>query len=98
MLTELQENFIALEKKKIEVKKYFDELQAATEAVEKEIGVGGHFQDAEGTVYKIVIPDGRFVQFSHIGYQRTRRINLDEKKGDLSLSGARELGYIVEGK
>lgn len=98
MLTEAQESFITLEKKKVEIKKYFDELKVATEAVEKEIGVDGHFQDAEGTVYKIVIPNGRFVQFDHIGYQRTRRLHLDEKKGDLSLSGARELGYIVEGK
>lgn len=98
MLSEAQRKFIELEKKKNEVKKYFEDLQVATEALAEEIGVGGHFQDEEGTVYQIVVPEGRFVKFEQIGYQRTRRAHLDEKKGDLSLSKARELGYTVEGK
>lgn len=97
-LSEAQAKFVELEKKKNEVKKYFEELETATKAVAEEIGVGGHFQDAEGTVYQIVIPEGRFVKFDKIGYQRTRRAFLDEKKGDLSLTAARELGYLVEGK
>ena len=97
-LTEAQAKFIELEKKKNEVKKYFEELEKATQALANEIGVGGHFQDSEGTVYQVVIPEGRFVKFDKIGYQRTRRAFLDEKKGDLSLTAARELGYIVEGK
>ena len=95
-MTEAQARFIELEKKKNEVKKYFEELQEATLALAEEVGVGGHFQDEEGTVYQIVVPEGRFVKFDKIGYQRTRRT--DEKKGDLSLSKARELGYVVEGK
>ncbi len=98
MLTEIKRKFIELDKKKTEVKKYFEELQEATEAVAKEVGVDGHFQDEEGTVYKVVVPAGRFVKFEQIGCQRTRRAFLDEKKGDLSLTAARELGYVVEGK
>lgn len=93
-MTEAQVKFIALEKKKEEIKKYFDELTAATEAVAKEIGIGGMFQDAEGTVYHIVIPDGRFVHFDKIGYERTRRAG--EKQGSLALKTARERGFVVE--
>ena len=88
------QRFIELEKRKAEVKKYFDDLQDAVQAVAEEIGIGGHFQDSEGTVYQICIPEGRFVQFQHVGYLRTRREG--EKKGDLSLTKARELGYEVE--
>jgi hypothetical protein len=98
MLSETQKKFIELEKKKAEVKKYFDELTEATKALAEEVGVGGHFQDEEGIVYQVVVPEGRFVKFEQIGYQRTRRAHLDEAKGDLSMTKARELGYIVEGK
>ena len=93
-MTEAQKKFIALEKRKEEVKKYFEELEEATKAVAKEIGIDGMFQDGEGTVYKIVVPEGRFVKFDQIGYERTRR--LGEKKGSLSLTDARERGFVVE--
>lgn len=93
-MTEAQKKFIALEKRKEEVKKYFEELEEATKAVAKEIGIDGMFQDGEGTVYKIVVPEGRFVKFDQIGYERTRRQG--EKKGSLSLTDARERGFVVE--
>lgn len=88
------QQFIELEKKKEEIKQYFKELQTALEAVQAEVGVGGSFQDGDGTVYQVVIPEGRYVAFDKIGYQRTRREG--EKRGDLSLTKARELGYEVE--
>ncbi len=93
-MTEAQKKFVALEKRKEEVKKYFDELAAATEAVSKEIGINGYFQDTEGTVYKIVIPEGRFVAFDKLGYERTRRAG--ERQGSLSLKEAKEQGFVVE--
>lgn len=93
-MTDAQMKFVSLEKRKEEVKRFFEELKLATEAVSKEIGIGGYFQDKEGTVYKIVVPEGRFVAFDRIGYQRTRRSN--EKRGDLSLTEAREAGFSVE--
>jgi hypothetical protein len=93
-MTEAQQKFVALEKRKEEVKKFFEELAAATEAVAKEIGVNGYFQDQEGTVYKIVIPEGRFVAFDKIGYERTRRQG--ERQGSLSLKEAKEQGFVVE--
>lgn len=88
------QKFIELEKKKAEVKRYFDELNQALEEVVTQIGIGGHFQDLEGTVYQIVIPEGRFVHYEKYGYVRTRREG--EKRGDLSLIKAKELGYIVD--
>lgn len=94
MLTDAQKKFIELEKKKEEVKAYFDQLNQAVEEVAKEIGVGGYFQDQEGTVYKIVVPEGKFVYFEKLSYERTRRAG--EKSGSLSLKEAREKGYTVE--
>jgi len=88
------QRFIELDKKKAEVKKFFDEYKAAVEAVVAEIKVGGHFQDGEGTVYQTIIPEGRFVSFDKFSIARTRREG--EKRGDLSLTKARELGYEVE--
>ena len=93
-LSENMKRFVELEKKKEEVKKYFDELQVAISAVEAEIGIDGFFQDEQGTVYKIVIPEGRYVAFDKIGYERTRRQG--ERQGSLSLKEAKEKGFNVE--
>lgn len=86
--------FIELDKKKADVKKFFEEYKAAVDAVVEEVGVGGHFQDADGTVYQTTIPEGRFVAFDKFTVNRTRREG--EKRGDLSLTKARDLGYEVE--
>lgn len=95
-MTEAQKKFVALEKQKEQVKQYFENLKNAVEEVSKEIGINGYFQDEEGTVYKVVIPEGKFVTFEHISYVRTRR--LDEKRGDLSLKEAQEAGFNVPTK
>ena len=96
MMTEAQKKFVELEKKKEEVKKYFDDLKNAVEAVSKEIGIGGYFQDSEGTVYKVVEPEGTLLTYDKISYIRTRR--MDEKRGDLSLKEAEEAGFVVQKK
>lgn len=89
------QKFIELERKKTDVKRYFEELKKATEEVVKEIGVGAYFQDpTDNTVYKIVEPEGRFVNYERFGYVRTRRA--DEKRGDLSLKEAQEAGFDVK--
>jgi hypothetical protein len=90
-VTEAQKKFVELERKKEEVKKFFDELAVATEAVVKEIGVNGFFQDEQGIVYKVVIPEGKFVYFEKFSYVRTRRPH--EKRGDLSMKEAEAAGY-----
>ena len=95
-MTEAQAKFVKLEKQKEEVKKFFEELKLATLAVQAEIGLNGYFQDNEGTVYKIVEPEGKFVTFDKISYVRTRR--LDEKRGDLSIKDAEAAGFNVPTK
>ena len=95
-LTEAQAKFVELEKQKEKVKQYFNDLEAAAEELVNEHGVDFMFQDPEGTVYKLVIPTGRFVNYPRYGYQRTRR--LDEKRGDLSLKDAEKAGFMIERK
>ena len=92
-MTPAQQRFVELEKKKEEVKKFFEDLKNANEEVAKEVGINGYFQDNEGTVYKVVVPEGKFVTFDKIGYNRTRRNG--EKRGDLSLTEAEAAGYTV---
>ena len=69
-------------------------MKEATEAVVKEVGVGGHFQDTDGTVYQVEESTGKFVYFDRFEIKRTRRAG--EKAGSLSLTKAKELGYAVE--
>ena len=92
-MTEAQRRFVELERKKEEVKKYFDELNLAVEAVSKEVGVNGFFQDDQGIVYKVVVPEGKFVHFEKISYTRTRRSH--EKRGDLSMKEAEAAGFML---
>ncbi len=96
-VSSIQRNFIDLDKRfNAEIKPFLDAYRAAKEAVAIEIGIDGNFQDEEGTVYQAAIPTGRFVAFERYAVQRTRREG--ETKGDLSMTAARELGYLVEGK
>jgi hypothetical protein len=90
-MTEAQKRFVELERKKEDIKKYFDELNQAVEAVSKEIGINGMFQDDQGIVYKVVIPEGKFVHFEKISYVRTRRAH--ETRGDLSMKEAESAGF-----
>lgn len=91
------QRFIELERKKAEVKKYFDELKQATEELVAELGVNTYFQDpTDGTVFKLIIPDGKFVTFEKYSYVRTRREG--EKRGDLSLKEAQEAGFNLGDK
>jgi hypothetical protein len=90
-MTEAQKKFVELERKKEEVKKYFDELNAACLAVSKEVGINGYFQDDHGIVYKVVVPEGKFVHFEQISYKRTKRPH--ERAGDLSMKEAESVGF-----
>lgn len=92
-MTENQRKFVELEKKKEEVKKYFEELKQAVELVAKEVGVNGYFQDDQGVVYKVVEPEGKFVTYDKISYVRTRRSH--EKRGDLSMKEAESAGFSL---
>ena len=92
-MTEAQAKFVELEKKKKEIKKFFEELDEAILAVAQEIGIDGFFQDVEGTVYQVVKPKGTFMPYKDVGYLRTRRI--DETRGDLSAKAAKEAGFVL---
>jgi len=92
-MTYCQLKLVELDKRKDEVKKFFEELSQAVKDVESEIGVNGTFQDNEGIVYKITIPEGKFVHFEPLSYVRTKRPH--EKRGDLSMKEAEEAGYIL---
>jgi len=93
MLSSAQTKYIELEKKKDSYRKFLEELKEATQAVVNEVGIGGHFQDADGTVYQVEESEGKFVYFDRFEIKRTRRNG--EKAGSLSLTKAKELGYAV---
>ena len=94
MLSSTQTKYIELEKKKEHYKLFLEELRETTEKLVTELGIGGHFQDAEGTVYQVEETQGKFVYFDRFEIKRTRRVG--EKAGSLSLTKAKELGYAVE--
>lgn len=94
MLTDTQARYIELEKKKEAYKAYLEELKEVTEQLVSEIGIGGHFQDGEGTVYQVADAVGRFVHFDKHEVKRTRRNG--ERSGSLSLTDAKNLGYEVK--
>ena len=93
MLTEKQKKYIELEKKKQQYKSFLEELKEATEALSKEMGISGHFQDAEGIVYQVFEGTGKFVHFDKFEIKRTKRAG--ERAGTLSVTKAKDLGYGV---
>jgi Holliday junction resolvase RusA-like endonuclease len=94
MLTEKQLRLIELDRKREEVKRFFDEYQKAVQDAVDESGIGHHFQDDQGVVYQLVELEGRWVNFDRLGVERTRRSG--ETRGSLSLKKAQELGYKVK--
>jgi len=97
-MTDAQKKFISLEKQKEQVKKFFEELSEAIAAVQKEVGTNGYFQDEEGTVYKIVEPDGKYVPFEKLSYLRTRRLSEERSPLPLALKEAEAAGFNVPKK
>jgi len=94
MLTDTQRKFVELEKKKQEYKAFLEEFKQITEELASQMGVGGHFQDSEGTVYQVHVAEGKFVHFDKYEVKRTRRDG--ERSGSLSLTKAKDLGYEVK--
>ena len=94
MLTKKQLKYIELEKKKQEYKEFLEEFKAVTEELSDEIGLGGHFQDAEGIVYQIFEGTGKFVHFDKYEVKRTKRNG--ERAGTLSVTKAKDLGYSIK--
>lgn len=93
-MTPAQQRFVELERKKEQVKLFFDELAAATEAVIKEMGINAYFADDQNIVYKTIIPDGKFVKYEKYSYERTKRPG--ETRGSLSVKEAEENGFKLK--
>lgn len=80
------------EQVKEQYKFYSDCINKIINAIPNNLTV--NWQDDEGTVYQIVKPTGTYIEFKERDYVRTRKLN--EKKGSLSLTTAKELGYEVK--
>ena len=92
-MTEAQKVFVELDKKKVEYKQFIELYNTAVEQLKEEMGIGGHFQDFQGTVYQVDNCDGKFVYNTPLEIKRTRRDG--ERAGSLSIKKAVELGYNV---
>lgn len=94
MLTDKQKRFLELERRKDEIRQWHEDLQTSLSELVAEQGLNSYFQDEQGTVYKLVECDGRFVKFDKYGYDRTKRPG--ERAGTLSLKEAKEHGFVVD--
>lgn len=96
----LQGAVVAMELKKLEIKKFYEESDMLLQEIAHRTGIQSieefHFQDDDGTVYQLAKWPGQFVVPKDYVIQRTRMG--DERAGTLSLTAARELGYEVEGQ
>lgn len=94
MLTDKQKRFVELERRKDEIKKYYEDLETATVELIGEQGLNSFFQDEQGTVYKLVECSGRYVKFDRVSYARTKRPG--EERGSLSMKEAKEHGFQID--
>lgn len=92
-LTQLHNKLIELDRKKADVKRFFEEYSEVVNALVAEHGVGHSFQDNEGIVYQLVELEGKWVNFDRFGVERTKRQG--EDRGSLSVKKAKELGFDV---
>ena len=93
MLTSNQAKLILLDRRKEEVKQFFEEYRATIEALVAEHGINHAFQDDQGVVYQLVVLDGKWVNFERFGVERTKRVG--EARGSLSIKKAKELGFSI---
>jgi len=90
-MTDAQKRFVLLDKQKAAYKEFMKEYRDAVNTLKEEMGVGGHFQDAEGIVYQVDNCEGKFVYTDIYEVKRTKREG--ERAGSLSIKKAQELGY-----
>lgn len=92
----LRQRILELEKIKIKaIKPFYEEYDQVCTGLHILLGENAYFQ-SEKTIFKTVIPDGKFVKFERYGIVRTRFEG--ETKGSLSMKEAREAGFTVEEK
>ena len=94
MLTPAQVRLVLLDRRKEEIKQFFEEYKSAVEALVAEHGLNHAFQDDQGIVYQLVELDGKWVNFERYGVERTKRPG--EVRGSLSVKKAKELGFNIK--
>lgn len=92
-MTEAQQRFVDLDKKKAAYKEFMEEYTLAVNTLKEEMGLGGHFQDSEGIVYQVEECLGKFTHFYKYEVKRTKRAG--ERAGSLAMKKAGELGYNI---
>jgi hypothetical protein len=85
-LTDAQVRLVELDLRKKEIEQYYEDLEKTLADVVAEVGLNGYFEAPDGTVYKIVKPQGRFVLFKDLDFLRTKREG--EERGSLSMKEA----------
>lgn len=91
----LKEQFLQLVKEKESTAKHLKHLDIQLTDIMKQLPLGEMFQDSvDGTVYQIIIPSGKFVDYKTIDYVRTKKEG--EKFGTLSIKMATEVGFILK--
>lgn len=93
-MTTKQQRFVELERKKDEIKAYYEAFEKALAELVEEQGLESYFQDEHGIVYKLERCDGRWVKFEPFSYVRTKRPG--EARGSLSVKEAKEKGFNVD--
>ena len=106
---QLKEELYKLDERTPEIKAYYARKHEVLKTLKKLVGAGAewendepfgefiHWQDKKGRVWITNKVEGTFIKFQDFDVERTRDLELGEKKG-LSLTKARKLGYVVEGK
>lgn len=94
MLTERQQKLVTMLTKYEELKIQMKLMKVEMNLLLEEESVGAKFQDpSTKLVYKIIEPEGTFIEFTKIGYLRTRKEG--EKGGNyMAKKEAEELGFI----
>jgi hypothetical protein len=93
-LQDLQRQLVELDRRKDEVKKFFEDYKSTVDAIVSIAGVNHSFQDNQGIVYQLVEAEGKWVNFDRFIVERTKRPG--ETRGTLSVKKAKELGFTVK--
>jgi len=92
-MTDLQQKFLALAKKREELAKQLKLVNNELADTMRQMPLGEMFQDpADAVVYQVVVPGGIFVEYKNVDYIRTRRDG--ETKGSLSMKEANAAGFV----
>jgi len=93
-MTEEQGQFLSAAIAYEHAKDELDKLRGQLNAALAKLPLNSYVQDpTTGLVYKVVVPQGRFVSFQHLDYVRTKKP--DERQGSLSAKEAKEQGFTV---